>query len=80
MPFETPRRWRSSPATTVSAIDGTKEHKVEDGAEGWETCLALDLAMPSDNGAQGRLTASDAYVALHAGPDLRVDEVPCNIW
>lgn len=31
-------------------------------------------------GAADGLTASDAYMALYAGPNLHVDEVPCNIW
>ena len=42
--------------------------------------LDMELSCGLDSGATDGLTASNGYVALHDGPDLRVDEVPCNIW
>ena len=45
-----------------------------------EDMLGMGFSCGLDCGAKDGLTASNAYVALHAGPNLRVDEVPCNIW
>ncbi len=42
--------------------------------------LSFWLSCALDRGAKDELTASDANVALQAGPNLHVDEVPCNIW
>ena len=64
----------------MAAINGTEEDEIEDWAERWKTCLALGLSCALDSGAKDKLTASDAHVAFHDGPDLHVDEVPCNVW
>ena len=64
----------------MTAINGTKENEIEDWAEGWEACLKRGFSCVLDNVVKNRLTASDSYVALDAGPDLYVDKIPCNIW
>ena len=64
----------------MTTIDGSKEDETEDRAEGWKTCLANRLGCILDSGAKDRLSVSNAYTALHAGPDLRIDEIPRDIW